>query len=70
MNSSSTGDTEVFSALVNIILAKIQDEYDTRDGDEYGFQVIQHGDDLERPDELFARINGLYRRALALKDAG
>lgn len=61
----STGDTEVFSALVNIILAKIQDEYDTRDGQEYGFQVIQHGDDLERPDELFARINDLYRRALA-----
>ncbi len=60
----SSGDTEVFSALVNIILAKIQDEYDTSDGEEYGFQLIQHGDDLERPEELFARINSLYRRAL------
>ena len=61
----STGDTEVFSALVNIILAKVQDEYDTRDGQEYGFQVIQYGEELERPDDLFARINDLYRRALA-----
>jgi type I restriction enzyme M protein len=60
----STGDTEVFSALVNLILAKIQDEYDTSDGQEYRFQVIQHGDDLERPDELFPRINDLYRNAL------
>ena len=61
----STGDTEVFSALVNIILAKIQDEYDTSDGQEYKFQVIQHGDELENPQELFSRINALYRRALA-----
>lgn len=63
----STGDTEVFSALVNIILAKIQDEYDTSDGEEYKFQVIQHGDELEQPEALFSRINDLYRRALALQ---
>ena len=60
----STGDTEVFSALVNIILAKIQDEYDTSDGAEYKFQVFQHGDELEKPEELFLRINALYRSAL------
>lgn len=61
----STGDTEIFSALVNIILAKIQDEYDTGNDQEYGFQVIQHGDDLEKPEDLFERVNVLYRRALA-----
>lgn len=34
-----TGDTEIFSSLVNIILAKIQDEYERADGEEYEFQI-------------------------------
>jgi type I restriction enzyme M protein len=59
-----TGDTEIFSALVNLILAKIQDEYDTEEGGEYQFQVFQHGDELEKTDELFDRINSVYRKAL------
>lgn len=60
-----TGDTEIFSALVNLILAKIQDEYDTLDGHEYKFQVFQHGEELEKTEQLFERVNGLYRKALA-----
>lgn len=60
----STGDTEVFASLVNIILAKIQDEYDTAEGEEYKFQVTQHGDELERAEDLLSRLNELYRSAL------
>lgn len=60
----ATGDTEVFSSLVNLILAKVQDEYDTQTGEDYKFQVFAHGDDLEAPEEVFKRINQLYRTAL------
>lgn len=63
----STGDTDVFASLVNIILAKIQDEDDTDEGEEYRFQLEQHGDEIEPPVKLFERINQLYRRALADK---
>lgn len=61
----ATGDTEVFTGLVNLILAKIQDEYDTEEGKEYGFQVRMRGDTAENGGELFERINRLYRRALS-----
>lgn len=60
----STGDTEVFTSLVNIILAKIQDEYDTPDDIEYKFQVFQHGDIIEAPHALYDRLNEVYRTAL------
>jgi SPP1 gp7 family putative phage head morphogenesis protein len=65
-----TGDREIFlsetfSSLVNIILAKIQDEYDRNDGEEYQFQIFQHGNHLESPSKVFERINTLYRKALA-----
>lgn len=60
----STGDTEVFTSLVNIILAKIQDEYDTPEGEEYKFQVFQHGDVVEDAQSLYVRLNDLYRVAL------
>lgn len=59
-----TGDTEVFSALVNVILAKIQDEYDRDDDEPYKFQLYQFGSELEKPEKLFERINELYRTAL------
>ncbi|WP_162241779.1 N-6 DNA methylase [Pseudorhodoferax sp. Leaf267] len=61
----STGDTEVFTSLVNIILAKIQDEYDTPDDESYRFQVFQHGDSVESPEAIYERLNGVYRVALA-----
>lgn len=60
----STGDTEVFTSLVNIILAKIQDEYDTEEHKAYSFQVFQHGDVVENPQAVYDRLNGVYRTAL------
>ena len=59
-----TGDTEIFSSLVNIILAKIQDEYERADGEEYEFQIHEFGEETESKLKLFDRINGLYRKAL------
>jgi type I restriction enzyme M protein len=59
-----TNDSEIFYSLVNIILAKIQDEYEKEDGQEYDFQVYQYGDNVESPEKLFDRINALYKRAL------
>ncbi len=59
-----TGDTEVFTSLVNIILAKIQDEYDREDGEEYHFQIHQYGKNIEQGKKIFERVNDLYRKAL------
>ncbi len=61
----ATGDTEVFTSLVNLILAKIQDEYDTVEGGEYDFQVRMRGQVAENDKDLLERINTLYRKALA-----
>lgn len=63
-----TDDNEVFSSLVNIILAKIQDESEKSDGEQYDFQTLiynSNGEErAESNEELFTRINALYRRAL------
>jgi type I restriction enzyme M protein len=63
-----TDDNEVFSSLTNLILAKIQDESEKKRNQKYDFQVFafaKKGDeDFETKDELFERINLLYRRAL------
>jgi type I restriction enzyme M protein len=63
-----TDDNDVFSSLVNIILAKIQDESEKEDGKKYDFQIFAYAkkDDeaFETNDELFVRINNLYKRAL------
>ncbi len=61
-----TDDNDVFSSLVNIILAKIQDESEKKTGEIYEFQIRSYkdGDSFESNDELFDRINVLYRRAL------
>jgi len=62
-----TNDSEIFYSLTNIILAKIQDESEREDEEEYHFQLKQYGDNLENLDNLFIRINELYRRALKEK---
>jgi type I restriction enzyme M protein len=67
-----TTDTEVFNSLVNIILAKIQDEDEKKKGQEYEFQVKGFDDgrgntEIEKPEKVFERINALYRRALEKK---
>lgn len=66
-----TDDNEVFSSLTNLILAKIQDEDEKEDGDTYDFQSLafeKDGDEeFETNEQLFERINELYRRALKSK---
>ncbi len=63
-----TDDNEVFSSLVNIILAKIQDESEKEDGQKYDFQSLSYDNDEEEKyetnEQLFERLNLLYRRAL------
>lgn len=61
-----TDDNDVFSSLVNIILAKIQDESEKKKGEKYDFQIFtyKNGESFETNEELFERINKLYRRAL------
>ena len=63
-----TDDNEVFSSLVNIILAKIQDEWEKNNWEKYDFQLFAYEEweeeKFETNDEMFERINGLYRRAL------
>jgi type I restriction enzyme M protein len=63
-----TDDNEVFSALTNLILAKIQDESEKKKNQKYDFQIFafaKKGDEnFETKNELFDRINLLYRRAL------
>jgi len=62
-----TNDSEIFYSLTNIILAKIQDEAERKSGEEYYFQLKQYGDNSENLENLFNRINDLYRRALTQK---
>jgi len=63
-----TDDNDVFASLVNIILAKIQDESEKKKGEKYDFQIFSYakkGNEIfETNEELFERINSLYRRAL------
>lgn len=66
-----TDDNDVFSSLVNLILAKIQDEGEKKNGEKYDFQVFTYKnkkddeeESFETNDQLFNRINDLYRRAL------
>lgn len=63
-----TDDNDVFSSLTNIILAKIQDESEKKSGQKYEFQVLAFEKDsdevFETNEQLFDRINNLYKRAL------
>lgn len=59
-----TNDSEIFYSLVNIILAKIQDEYEKEDGQEYDFQIHRYGSHIEASERVYNRINQLYKRAL------
>lgn len=61
-----TDDNDIFSSLVNIILAKIQDESEKKTGEKYDFQIfsLRDGESFETNEQLFERINNLYRRAL------
>ncbi len=66
-----TDDNEVFISLTNLILAKIQDEGTTENNQDYRFQSFTYEKDgieeFETNEELFERINNLYREALKSK---
>ncbi|MFU8649116.1 restriction endonuclease subunit M [Lysinibacillus sp. RSDA_15] len=62
-----TSDTEIFYSLVNIILAKIQDESEKQSGEKYDFQILKYGSNKEPAEKVFERVNELYRRALEQK---
>ena len=66
-----TDDNEIFSSLVNLILAKIQDEDEKNDNERYDFQSLVYkvddDEEFETNEELFERINKLYRSALKKK---
>lgn len=62
-----TSDTEIFYSLVNIILAKIQDEGEKTNGKVYDFQVFGYEGNLEDGEEVYKRLNELYKRALKRK---
>lgn len=63
-----TDDNDVFASLTNIILAKIQDESEKKSGEKYEFQIFAYDKDddevFETNEQLFDRINNLYRKAL------
>lgn len=61
-----TDDNDIFSSLVNIILAKIQDESEKKKDQKYDFQIFsfKDGKSFDTNEQLFERINQLYRRAL------
>lgn len=61
-----TDDNEVFASLTRLILAKIQDEYEKNNGEKYDFQIFsaKDGEAFESQEEIYKRINELYRRAL------
>jgi type I restriction enzyme M protein len=60
---NSSTDSDIFFALVNIILAKIHDESEKNEGDEYDFQVKGYEGNAETPEKLFERMNDLFKRA-------
>jgi type I restriction enzyme M protein len=62
-----TTDSEIFYSLVNIILAKIQDESEREEGEEYLFQVNAYGENIENPEKVYERVNELYKKALRQK---
>lgn len=66
-----TDDNEVFSSLTNLILAKVQDEDEREEGETYEFQSMAYAksgdEEFETNEQLFDRINQLYRRALTDK---
>jgi len=55
---------ELFYNLMGILLAKIYDEKETEDGKPYQFQIFYKDGEPESPEEVYKRINKLYKKAL------
>lgn len=63
----SSSDNDIFTSLTNIILAKIEDEDNTGDGEVYKFQSMafdEGEEEFETNETLYERINQLYKEAL------
>ena len=56
--------TELFFNVLGLFLAKIYDEKNTIEGDPYVFQIIYKNGDAESPDEVYEKVDKLYRNAL------
>jgi type I restriction enzyme M protein len=56
-------DSEIFTSVVKLLLAKIYDERQRRPGQTYEFQVLQQAGSEETAASLFARIAPLYQLA-------
>jgi len=56
-------DNTIYVNLVKCLLAKIHDERTTEKGNEYRFQVFQTAGQPETAEEVFERINDLYKQA-------
>jgi type I restriction enzyme M protein len=61
-----TDDNEIFASLTRLMLAKIQDEGEKKNNEKYDFQIFsfKNGENFETNEEVYKRINDLYRRAL------
>ncbi|MFA5831282.1 MAG: N-6 DNA methylase [Candidatus Paceibacterota bacterium] len=61
-----TDDNEIFASLTRLLLAKIQDESEKQNGEKYDFQIFsfKNGENFETNEDVYKRINDLYRRAL------
>jgi type I restriction enzyme M protein len=58
-------DSEIFTSIVKLLLAKIFDERSRRPGEQYEFQVLQRNGREETAASLLDRIVPLYERAYA-----
>jgi type I restriction enzyme M protein len=56
-------DTEIFTSIVKLLLAKIYDERQRKAGEQYHFQVLQKSGREETAASVFARIAALYELA-------
>lgn len=52
---------ELFFNLVALFLVKIYDEKETEDGKPYAFQVFSEDGEPESSDNIYERINGIYK---------
>ena len=56
--------TELFFNLLGILLAKIYDEKTTHSKQPYAFQIFYKNGDMESPEEVYVKVDDLYRHAL------
>jgi len=55
---------ELFFNLIGLFLVKIYDEKETEKGKPYNFQIFYEGNNPEKPEKVYDRMNELYKKAL------